>query len=95
MTIPTTKNYQTLQEAVQREIVDPIEAGEAAASDFDIDRLTEQMIEWHSVHDEDGNVDLNCSGYRPVEQFRDFLDDGTENPDKETLFWDAVVAAMR
>ena len=36
--------YSTRTEAIQREIVEPIEAGDANAAEFDIDAIADQVI---------------------------------------------------
>lgn len=36
--------YTTLTEAIQREIIAPIEAGDATADEFDIDSIADQVL---------------------------------------------------
>lgn len=38
--------YTTLTEAIQREIIDAIEAGDASAEEFDIDAITDEVLEY-------------------------------------------------
>lgn len=40
----TVNAYTTRTEAIQREIIDPIEAGDATASEFDIDAIADEVI---------------------------------------------------
>ena len=39
--------YTTHTEAIQREIIEPIEAGNATAAEFDIDAIADQVLGSH------------------------------------------------
>lgn len=39
-----TNTYTTRNEAIQREIIDPIEAGEATAEEHDIDAIADAVL---------------------------------------------------
>ena len=71
--------YSTRNEAVQAIIIDPIEAGQANADDFDIDAIADEVIESHTERDTAG-MQLGNVTYR---QRADVDDD---------WFWDAVRA---
>lgn len=59
--------YTTSAEFVQREVVEPLEAGhlegETAYDDFDVDAIVGEVMAFHDGLDEDGNQDLARTGY--------------------------------
>lgn len=58
--------YSTKNDAVQAEIIDPIEAtGEASAAEFDIDAIANAVLEFHDARDEQGTQRLDEMGYYP------------------------------
>lgn len=82
MTNHTT--YTTRDEAINREIVEPIENGDVddAYAEYDIDALADDLLYWHTEYDEDGNELLNYCGFRLRE---------IESDD----FWDLVLDHAR
>ena len=71
--------YTTRDEAIEREIITPLEAsGVATAAEFDIDAIADVLIEYMDAVDAKGRVRLDLSGYR----LRSDLD--------EDEFWDTV-----
>lgn len=40
--------YTTRDEAIQREIVEPIEAGDATATEFDVDSIADAVLSDHN-----------------------------------------------
>lgn len=82
MTNHTT--YTTRDEAIYREIVEPIESGDVddAYAEYDIETLADDLLYWHTEHDENGNELLNYCGFRRRE-----ID--------EDDFWDLVLDHAR
>lgn len=76
--------YTTRDEAISREIVEPIENGDVADAhaEYNIEALADDLLHWHTEYDGDGNELLNHSGYRAREI----------NPDE---FWDLVLKHAR
>lgn len=62
----------TTREDAKDDIVTAIEAGDASATEYDIDAISYEVYEWKIDHDTDGNELLNTGGFEQVvddEQF--------------------------
>ena len=58
------KIYSTFDEAVFREIIEPIEStGEATQDDFDIDAIAEEVIQYQQEFDSQGRERVDEAGY--------------------------------
>lgn len=75
--------YTTRNEAIDREIIGPIEDGaniEDAYADYDVDAIADEVLEWVDGYDADKNMyNLNKQGYRLAEDI--------DHDD----FWDSVM----
>lgn len=52
--------YSRRDEAIQREIIEPL--GEAA-NEFDIDAIADEMIDWRDDYNAKGEINVNRSGF--------------------------------
>jgi len=58
--------YTTRDEAIAREIVEPIENGTATADEFDIEAIAEETLAFKVDHDEHGNELVLTAGYEQI-----------------------------
>lgn len=79
--------YSTRPDAVQAEIINPIEASgvvEDASAEYDTEGIADAILVWDDAYDEDQHVHhLDRQGYRVRPEYLDA-------PDGVASFWDLV-----